>query len=155
MSQRKHFVQWMAVTVLYWAVAYVVANLVSYIVYVFAFFSQPAGIRERIGLLFSNLMWAFLFNQFWDIDIVVIISSSVVWVLLLTRRLYLRTLVVALWSSFVVACLYLANGILISLHSFQESYYDLFFIRHLVSSTISPLLLRNILESGKEGQEDT
>jgi hypothetical protein len=155
MSQRKHFVQWMAVTVLYWAVAYVVANLVSYIVYVFAFFSQPAGIWERIGLLFSNLMWAFLFNQFWDIDIVVIISSSVVWVLLLTRRLYLRTLVVALWSSFVVACLYLANGILISLHSFQESYYDLFFIRHLVSSTISPLLLRNILESGKEVQENT
>lgn len=155
MSQRKHFVQWMAVTVLYWAVAYMVANLVSYIVYVFAFFSQPAVIWERIGLLFSNLMWAFLFNQFWDIDIVVIISSIMVWVLLLTRRLYLRTLVVALWSSFVVACLYLANGILISLHSFQESYYDLFFIRYLVSSTISPLLLRNILESGKEVQEDT
>jgi hypothetical protein len=85
----------------------------------------------------------------------VIISSIMVWVLLLTRRLYLRTLVVALWSSFVVACLYLANGILISLHSFQESYYDLFFIRYLVSSTISPLLLRNILESGKEVQEDT
>ncbi len=154
MSQGKHLVQWLAVIVLYWMIAYAIANLVSYFDFVFASLSQPVGIWERIRLIFSNFVWAFFFNQFLDVDMIVIIPSGVVWALLLSHHLYLRTLVVVLWSGFVVACLYLANGILISLHSFQESYYDLFFIRHLVSSAISPLLLRNVLESSNEVQED-
>ena len=149
MRQRKHFVQWLAVTALYWMVAYAVANLVSYVYYVLDSFSQPAGIWNNISLLYSNFMWSFVFNQFWDIDLIVILPAGVVWVLFssVSRHLYLRIAVVALWSSLVVLCLYLVNGILISLHSFQESYYELFFARHLVSSIFSTTLLERLLRA--------
>jgi hypothetical protein len=146
MRSRKHFVQWLAVSILYWMVAYTIANLVSYAYYVFGSLSQIVKIWHFIGLLYSCFLWSFVFNQFWDLDMVMILPSGIVWatLLFLSRRLYWKVLVIALWSSLLALCLYFSDGVLISLDSFQKSYYGLFFVRHLISSLLSPLLMANL-----------
>ncbi len=59
MRVRKHFIQWLAVTILYWMVAYTIANLTSYIYCVFVSLSQVSGMLD-----FMDLILAYFFIVF-------------------------------------------------------------------------------------------
>lgn len=154
MRYRKHFVQWLAVSILYWMVAYTIANLVSYAYYVFGSLSQIVGIWNFIGLLYSSFLWSFVFNHFWNIDMVMILPLGIVWAVLsfLSCRLHWKVLSIASLSILVALYLYFYDGVLVSLHSFQKSYYGLFFVRHMVSSLLSPLVMMRFLREENEAK---
>lgn len=148
MKLEKHWVQWLAAIVLYWMTAYALANLISYVYYFFGFIPQIKGISDFLISICGNLILAFISNQFLNIDLIVIGSSGLVWsfLLYLRSRLPLRILVVVLWSTLTIFLLYFISNRLNLLHSFQQAYYDLFFIRHLVSSVFSTILLSKYLD---------
>lgn len=76
----------------------------------------------------------------------IILPSGTVWAILLflSCRLYWKVLSIVLLSIFISLYLYFYDGVLVSLDLFQKSYYGLFFVRHMVSSLLSPLLMANL-----------
>ncbi|GIV13151.1 MAG: hypothetical protein KatS3mg021_1433 [Fimbriimonadales bacterium] len=122
MKPKKHFVQWLVITALYWMAAYTIASLVSWVYYVWTSIPQTTEIQGIVLLPLAAFELAFIFNPFLFIDLIVILPAGILWVisLFLSRPPSVKVLVVALWSVLMALCLYFADGVLISLHSLKR-----------------------------------
>lgn len=109
MKRKKHWVQWLAGIGMYSMTAYISANGVGYIFYLIDFLKQTDGVLHIISSLYASFIASFMFNQFWNVDIVVVVSSGAIWSLLIYRNysLDLQCLVIIIWSLFMVSYLYL------------------------------------------------
>lgn len=134
--------------ILFLMAAYTLSCVISFVWYCFEVISVGFALSQIIDIVFSSFIYSFIFNQFWDIDLITILSVGSV--LALVRFSKIKNLLKYVVLNLVLFCMiiiiYLSDKYVYEfLHDYQVEFYFLFITKNLIANNLS-FYIMHILE---------